>query len=81
MDEIIVMHKPVRKTKNDSRIKLVLLAPFPLHTSTNSFNVDVSQQYFLLYNGGRNSINFNISVNNTGQSTIVPAFEISGEAH
>lgn len=53
------------------------LAPFPLHTSTNSFNVDVTQQYFLLYNGGQNSINFNVSVNNTGQSTIVPAFEIS----
>lgn len=53
------------------------IAPIPFHTSTNSFTVAVSQQYFLAYNGGQNSVMFNISVNNTGQSTIVPAFEIT----
>ncbi len=53
------------------------LAPFPFHTSTNTFTTEISQQYFLIYNGGSDTVNFNITVNNTGQSTIVPAFEIS----
>lgn len=58
-------------------IVVVGLAPFPFHTSTNSFSASASQQYFLMYNGGQDAVHFNISVNNTGQSTIVPAFEIS----
>lgn len=58
-------------------IVILGLAPFPFHTSTNTFSAEVSQQYFLMYNGGQNNVNFNITVNNTGQSTIVPAFEIT----
>ncbi len=53
------------------------LAPFPFHTSSSSFNASVSQEYFLMTNYGSNSVNLNVTVNNTGQSTIVPAFEIS----
>ena len=57
-------------------ILLVGIAPFPFHASVNTFQTDISQEYFVVYPGHQN-ISFDISVNNTGQSTIVPAFEIS----
>ncbi len=53
------------------------LAPFPFHTNSSSFSANVSQEYFLLTNPGNSLVTFNVTVNNTGQSTIVPAFEIS----
>jgi membrane-associated protease RseP (regulator of RpoE activity) len=57
-------------------ILLVGIAPFPFHASANKFQTEISQQYFVVYSSQQN-INFNISVNNIGQSTIVPAFEIT----
>lgn len=57
-------------------IVIIGIAPFPFHTGLNTFNASASQEYFLVYNG-HDSIQFNVSVNNTGLSTIVPAFEVS----
>lgn len=52
------------------------IAPFPFHTGLNTFTASTSQDYFLVYSG-HDSVNFNVSVFNTGLSTIVPAFEVS----
>ena len=57
-------------------IIVVGVAPFPFHAGINTFDASASQQYFLIY-GNQNNVYFNVTVNNTGQSTIVPAFEIS----
>lgn len=56
-------------------ILIVGVAPFPFHPGINKFSTSLSQDYFLIYGEG-NSVRLNVTVNNTGQSTIVPAFEI-----
>ena len=57
-------------------IIVVGIAPFPFHPGINKFSTSMSQEYFLIF-GNTDSVNLNVTVNNTGQSTIVPAFEIS----
>lgn len=57
-------------------IIIIGIAPFPFHTGLNTFTASTSQDYFLVYTG-HNSVDFNVTVNNTGLSTIVPAFEVS----
>lgn len=57
-------------------IIVVGVAPFPFHAGINTFQASTSQEYFLVH-GGQDSIQLNVTVNNTGLSTIVPAFEVS----
>ena len=55
---------------------VVGIAPFPFQTSLNSFTVSASQLNFVAYQGN-SSVAVNMEINNTGSSTMVPAFEIS----
>lgn len=57
-------------------IIVVGVAPFPFHAGINTFQASTSQEYFLVH-GSQDSIQLNVTVNNTGLSTIVPAFEVS----
>lgn len=61
-------------------IVVIGVAPFPIHAGANTFSASASQNYFLLY-GNQNSVDFNVTVNNTGQSSIVPAFEFSSSVN
>ena len=55
---------------------VVGIAPFPFQTSLNSFTVSASQLNFVTYQGNT-SVAVNLEINNTGSSTMVPAFEVS----
>ncbi|EQB71251.1 MAG: membrane-associated Zn-dependent protease 1 [Thermoplasmatales archaeon A-plasma] len=55
---------------------VVGIAPFPFQTSLNSFTISASQLNFVTYQGN-SSVAVNMEINNTGSSTMVPAFEIS----
>lgn len=57
-------------------IVVVGVAPFPFHAGINAFTASTSQSYFVVYDQNQ-LINLNVTVNNTGMSTIVPAFEVS----
>lgn len=57
-------------------IVVVGIAPFPFHPGINTFTASPSQSYFVLHDN-QGIVDLNLTVNNTGQSTIVPAFEIS----
>ncbi len=57
-------------------IVVVGIAPFPFHAGINTFTANASQSYFVVYDN-QGAINLNLTVNNTGMSTIVPAFEVS----
>lgn len=57
-------------------IIIIGIAPFPFHTGLNTFTASASQEYFVAYTG-HDSVQFNVTVYNTGLSTIVPAFEVS----
>ncbi len=55
---------------------VVGIAPFPFQTSLNSFTISASQLNFVTYQGN-SSVAVNMEINNTGSSTLVPAFEVS----
>ncbi len=57
-------------------IVVVGIAPFPFHAGINSFTATTSQSYFVIHDN-QQLIDFNVTVNNTGMSTIVPAFEVT----
>ena len=57
-------------------IVVVGIAPFPFHSGINSFTATSSQSYFVIHDN-QQLIDFNVTVNNTGMSTIVPAFEVT----
>lgn len=57
-------------------IVIVGIAPFPFHAGINTFTANTSQSYFVIHDN-QEAINLNLTVNNTGLSTIVPAFEVS----
>ena len=57
-------------------IVVVGIAPFPFHAGINTFTANTSQSYFVIHDK-QEAINLNLTVNNTGMSTIVPAFEVS----
>lgn len=57
-------------------IVLVGVAPFPFHAGINTFTASTSQSYFVIYDN-QQTIDLNVTVNNTGMSTIVPAFEVA----
>ncbi|MDS0257267.1 hypothetical protein ApAK_06225 [Thermoplasmatales archaeon AK] len=58
-------------------ILLVLgMAPVPFHNSLSQFQATPSENSFVLY-GNNTSISLKLTVNDTGQSSIVPAFSVS----
>ncbi len=57
-------------------IVVVGVAPFPFHAGINTFTATTSQSYFVIHDN-QQLVDFNVTVNNTGMSTIVPAFEVT----
>ncbi|MEM3676258.1 MAG: hypothetical protein QXV22_04285, partial [Thermoplasmataceae archaeon] len=57
-------------------ILILGMAPVPFHNSINQFSVSPSDQYFVLFGDSKN-ISLHLNVNDTGQSSIVPAFSVS----
>ena len=59
------------------------IAPVPIHTSLNQFNVTTSTNAFIEYNGHNGNISFQATIINNGASSIIPGFSFSpaGDLH